>query len=202
MDIMIQSPEDKTPYQSFYSKVVNVLRRAKKPWAVKLFAYDWVTCMNTSAMVELGGWDSMISYYGTDCDMYDRMRMRNYSVEEVYCGPVYDTGESLEDLSVLYREGDELNSITFHELQALFKEMTRRKNNPDLGERNRWQIAQTGGQGEPWYRDLDGFSQSLEIQIQAGLEVLRAKWHAKSCGLIGSGLKAGDEWLVESIDEN
>jgi hypothetical protein len=77
--------------------------------------------------------------------------------------------------------------------------MTQRKNNPDLGPRNRWQVAQTGGQGEPWYRDLDGFAEALEIQVQPGIEVYTAKWHAKGCGLLGSGLKAEDEWLEESI---
>lgn len=200
MDIMIQSSEAKTPYLSFYQKAVNALRKAKKPWAVKYFAYDWVTLMNTQAMVELGGWDSMISYYTIDCDMYDRMRMNNYTTDAEDCGPVYDTGESLEDLKVLYREGDELNSSTFHELQASFETMTHRKNNPGLGPRNRWQVAQTGGQGEPWYRDLDGFAEAQEIQVQAGIAVYTAKWHAKGCGIIDSGLKAGDEWLVEFID--
>ena len=202
MDIMIQSSEDKTPYLSFYRRAVNAVRQAKGRWALKYFAYDWVTLMNTKAMAALGGWDSMISYYTIDCDMYDRMRMSKYSTDAVDCGPVYDTGESLEDLRVLYREGDELNSTTFHELKLSFERMGHVKNNGDLGPRNRWQVAQHGGQGQPYYRDLDGFAEALELQVDAGIAVYNAKWHSKSCSLIDSGLKPEDEWLVESIDGN
>ena len=151
-------------------------------------------------MEELGGWDSMISYYTIDCDMYDRMRMNNYSTEAEDCGPVYDTGNSLDDLRVLYREGDELNSTTFHELQHEFESMTHVKNNGDIGPRNRWQVAQTGGQGEPYYRDMDGFAEALEIQVDAGIAVYDAKWHAGSCALKDAGLKPEDEWKVESVD--
>ena len=79
MDIMVQSSEDRTPYLSFYQKAVNALQQAKGRWGLKYFAYDWVTLMNTKAMEELGGWDSMISYYTIDCDMYDRMRMLDFS---------------------------------------------------------------------------------------------------------------------------
>ncbi len=200
MDIMIQSSETEVPYLSFYKKAVNALRRAKGQWGLKYFAYDWVTLMNTKAMEGLGGWDSMISYYTIDCDMYDRMRMNSYSTEADDCGPVYDTGESLSDLRVLYREGDELNSTTFHELQHDFETMTHVKNNGDLGPRNRWQVAQMGGQGEPYYRDMDGFAEALELQVDAGIAVYNAKWHAGSCALRDAGLKPEDEWKVESVD--
>ena len=200
MDILIQSSEDETPYLSFYQKAVNAVRRAKNKWALKYFAYDWVTLMNVEAMVALGGWDSMISYYTIDCDMYDRMRMSDYTTDAEDCGPIYDTGDSLDDLRVLYREDDELNSTTFHQMQASFEEMTRRKNNADLGPRNRWQVAQRGGQGEPYYRDLDGFDEALEIQVQAGISVYDAKWHAGSCALRDAGLQPEDAWLVESVD--
>ena len=204
MDILVQNSEARSPYLSFYSKAVNLLRRpdGEKPWAIKFLAYDWVALMNTEAMVTLRGWDTWIPYYTIDCDMYERMRMSNYSTDAVDCGPVYDTGESLPDLQTLYRigGGDSLNSTAFHELQATAKDMARRKNNASLGPRNRWQGAQMGGQGEPWYRDADGFAEALELHVQAGIKVYGAKWHARGCGLRGSGLKAEDEWLVDSID--
>jgi hypothetical protein len=61
--------------------------------------------MNTETMVELGGWDTMISYDGTDCDMYERMRMANLSIGNAAptAGKWYDMGETLDDLEVLYR---------------------------------------------------------------------------------------------------
>lgn len=35
------------------------------------------------------------------------------------------------------------------------------KNDGKKHGRNNWQIAQTGGQGEPYYRDPDGFAEAL-----------------------------------------
>lgn len=126
--------------------------------------------------------------------------MNNYSTGADDCGLVYDTGYSLPDLRVLYREGDELNSTTFHDLVEQFEEMPRVKNNGDLGPRNRWQVAQMGGQGEPYYRDLDGFAEALEYQVDAGIAVYNAKWHAGTCALRDVGLNPEDEWKVESVD--
>ena len=205
MDILVQSAEDKEPYKSFYLKCVDTIRQIaraqrktdKVPWALKYFAYDWVTLMNTAAMVELGGWDTMIGYYTTDCDMYDRMRMANMTTDIADSGPVYDTGESFEDLAILYRAGDQRGSEKWTYLQEAARNMTRVKNQG--GERNRWQIQQMGGVGEPYYRDMDGFHEALEYNVQAGVSTFKAKWGDAGCALRTKGLKAGDEWLVERI---
>lgn len=115
MDVVIQTREDEEPYKSFYLKCVDVLRQSKaKPhtedgpgrenrWAVRYFNYDWVTLMNTRAIVEIGGWDTMISYYMTDCDLYERLHMANMSTDDAKAGPIYDVGDSFDDLLVLYR---------------------------------------------------------------------------------------------------
>jgi hypothetical protein len=205
MDILVQSSEDKEPYKSFYLKCVDAIRQtlrkqnaAKRPWALKFFAYDWVTLMNTAALVELGGWDTMITYYTADCDMYDRMRMANMSTDTADAGPVYDTGESFEDLAILYRAGDQRRSKTWEHLQEIGRNMTHFKNTG--GERQRWQWQQMGGQDEPYYRDIDGFQEAVEYNVQAGISVFEAKWGSTGCSLLDKGLKIGDEWLVERIE--
>ncbi|KAI9881786.1 MAG: hypothetical protein M1823_006503, partial [Watsoniomyces obsoletus] len=137
------------------------------------------------------GWDTMITYYTADCDMYDRMRMANMSTDTAYAGPVYDTGESFEDLAILYRAGDQRGSETWEHLQQTGRNMTHFKNTG--GERQRWQWQQMGGQGEPYYRDIDGFQEAVEYNVQAGISVFEAKWGSTGCSLMAKGLKIGDE---------
>jgi hypothetical protein len=81
MDVLPQSWEDREPYKSLYTRAVDVIRESFAPgysrdadgndnrWALRYLSYDWLILMNTAKMIELGGWDTMISYYGTDCVM-------------------------------------------------------------------------------------------------------------------------------------
>lgn len=111
MDILMQSAGHNEPYKSLYLRCVDTIRantcgqqdpRIKVPkWALRYFAYDWVTLMNTAAIGELRGWDTMISYYTTDYDMYERMTMAGMSTNNADAGPVYDMSESLDDLAIL-----------------------------------------------------------------------------------------------------
>jgi hypothetical protein len=212
MDVMPQSREDREPYKSLYQGVVDAIRETRKPgyakgsdgkkgrWALRFFAYDWLTMMNTAVMVEVGGWDTMISYYTTDCDMYERMRMLNLSTDTADVGNVWDLYESLPDLAVLYRNGDTKNSTTWHEMQQKFKSMQDDKNDGNKHPRNDWQLAQAGGQGEPYYRDPDGFAEALEINVQAGIKVYQQKWGKAPCNLRKVGLGIDDAWKVDHIE--
>jgi hypothetical protein len=212
MDVLPQSREDQEPYRSMYQAVVDAIRKTKEPgfakdsrgregrWALQYFAYDWLTLMNTAAMVELGGWDVMISYYTADCDLYDRMRMLGLSTVATDVGDVWDMYESLPDLEVLYRVGDTRNSSQWHEMQATFHRMQDDKNDGEKHPRNDWQITQSGGQGEPFYRDPDGFVEALGITIDAGVKVYHAKWGGAPCNLRANGLTVHDAWKVDHIE--
>ena len=158
----------------------------------------------------------MISYYGTDCDMYERFRMARLATNISNAGKIWDMGASLEDLEILYRRRpkeeesaenqaraytgevveDTLNSTYWHALQEKLHAMEEYKVH---GEeiRNAWQTKQSGGQGEPFYRDQAGFEEALEITIHAGEAVYRAKWGQKRCDLRAAGLKLDDQWRVE-----
>ena len=69
MDVLPQSDEARSPYKSLYMRCVDTIRESSDPqfwvgrghapgrWAVRYFSYDWLTLMNTTAMVEVGGWD-------------------------------------------------------------------------------------------------------------------------------------------------
>lgn len=116
MDTVAQSHEDAVPYKSLYEIAVDVIRESVAPgyrvdektgkegrWAIRFFSYDWLALVNTAAYVEVGGWDSMISYYGTDCDMHSRLEMNGLTTPIADAGQVFDVGKSLPDLEVLYR---------------------------------------------------------------------------------------------------
>jgi len=64
-------------------------------------------------------------------------------------------------------------------------------------ERNSWQYKQTGGQGEPFYRDPQGFEQALQMMIAAGVDTYHEKWGIDGCDLGAAGLKLEDAWKVE-----
>lgn len=116
MDTVAQTHEDAVPYKSLYEIAVEVIRESVAPgflldektgekgrWAIRFFSYDWLALVNTAAYVEVGGWDSMISYYGTDCDMHSRLAMNGLQTPIADAGQVFDVGKSLPDLEVLYR---------------------------------------------------------------------------------------------------
>lgn len=116
MDTVAQTHEDAVPYRSLYQIAIDTIRESVAPdylldketgekanWAIRFFSYDWLALVNTSAYIQVGGWDSMINYYGTDCDMHSRLAMNNLKTPIADAGQVFDVGKSLPDLEVLYR---------------------------------------------------------------------------------------------------
>jgi hypothetical protein len=234
MDVIAISEEDyrdpKTgKYMSLYERTVADLRHTLSPdyavdsggrtqrWATKFYAYDRVALVNRHAYEEVGAWDFQIPYYGSDCDMTERLAMAGFWQEDVKTGLIYDIGAPLDDLLVLYRrkapstpsptnEGplppaswgseDDQASPSYHDLTNLLHKMQTRKNN-DVRGRNIWQASQTGGQGEPFYRDPEGFDRAVKMTIEFGRAVMSEKWGHRGCDLRDNGLRLGDEWRVE-----
>ena len=84
MDTVVLSDEEWNgePYKSLYMRAVDALRETLDPaWgplATWWFAYDRLALVRTQAFVDVGGWDTMIPFYMTDCDM------RTYNSETVF----------------------------------------------------------------------------------------------------------------------
>jgi hypothetical protein len=186
MDVAAISYEERDPYHSLYLKAVDVLRESLAPgfavneqgregrWAIRFFAYDYLALFNTEAFVEVGGWDTMIPYYGTDCDMYFRLDHSGFKNTNGDAGQVFDLAASLPDLEVLYRkklmevemsngthswlephsreQEDARGSGQYEDLLNQLSTLREQKLNDTRG-RNTWQTRQGGGQGEPFYRD-------------------------------------------------
>lgn len=246
MDVGVMSHEAQEPYESMYTKAVYAVRNATAPgygrWAQVLFSYDRLALVNTAAYVEVGGWDTHIPYYGTDCDMHERLDMAGFRRDEMSIGDVIDIGTSLDDLLVLYRKttgpspsftnlnppaepedkatkealdtkkrdgvhlvSENSNSRwpehvrgddSYLALKNTFLAMSDAKHNSPRG-RNTWQHRQSGGQGEPYYRDPVGFETALWMTVDEGRRIFAEKWGHQNCDLIASGLKAEHAWRVE-----
>ena len=225
MDVAAVSEEDyedpnSKQYETLYMRTVKELRRNLDPahgrWAIKFFAYDRLALINRAAFEDVGGWDTMIPYYGTDCDMHERLVMAEYRLDDAKTGLVYDIGTSVDDLLVYYRrkpiesrvdevkskrstavwgDEDERASPAYYDLTHKLDVMQNFKNADTRG-RNFWQASQSGGQGEPYYVDSEGFEKSVQMTIEHGRQVMAEKWGHRGCDLRASNLNAEDAWQV------
>ncbi|KAL8908045.1 MAG: hypothetical protein Q9207_001024 [Kuettlingeria erythrocarpa] len=217
--------EEGQPYKSLYMRALTVMRETMKPGygplAARWFAYDRLTLVRTQAYVDVGGWDTLIPFYMGDCDMHERLWMKNFTIEDAKAGLVYDVASAVDDLDLFYRRGldrvkreeaarpppeppepptpvpkpDGRNSAKYHELLKKLDEMQRSKNEDKAG-RNTWQSAQHGGHGEPFYRDGPGFEQGISMTMDFGRDVFEAKWGRGPCNIREAGLGEDDAWRV------
>lgn len=254
-------------YKSLYKLAVEGLRNAtsgrdihstdqSKDWALRFFSYDRLALVNTAAFEAVGGWDTAIPYYKTDCDMHERLKMHGFDLGngDVQAGRIFDVADSMDDLIYLYRTAgvepsfvfkgqaeeeeqeaamekqaaaeessklaaaakaapttlhsretrlpeawvsDSANSATFAKLRAIVMKMEKHKAHFGGGGRLYWQVRQHGGQGEPYYRDPDGFQRGIQLMQDVGRNVYAEKWEYENCNLIETGRKLGDEWRLE-----
>ncbi|KAL8736332.1 MAG: hypothetical protein Q9181_002486 [Wetmoreana brouardii] len=214
--------EEGQGYLSLYMRAVTVMRETMKPeygpLAARWFAYDRLSLVRTKAFVDVGGWDTLIPFYMTDCDMHERLWMKNFIIKDAKAGLIYDVASAVDDLEIFYRRNstkvkredkdpplveppapavkpDGRNSPEYRQLLQKLDEMQRAKNEDKAG-RNTWQSAQQGGQGEPFYRDGAGFEQGISMTMNFGRDVFEAKWGRGPCNIREAGLTEDDAWRV------
>lgn len=112
-DVVAFSEEDGNPhysesgYMTIYERALMVLEQtvtSDNHWAARFFAYDYLTLVNRAAYTAVGGWDTWIPFYATDCDMHSRLIMEKWNFKDAKAGIVVDVASVLDDLRVLYRE--------------------------------------------------------------------------------------------------
>ncbi|KAG9244016.1 hypothetical protein BJ878DRAFT_534840 [Calycina marina] len=227
MDIIVLAEEryKGVPYKSFYQRALDKVKEVSSPqylrnsvsgqqdeWGIQFFAYDWLALNNVKSFLKIGAWDTFISYYTADCDTHARFTMNGIKMPLADAGRVSDVGGPI-DLNLLFRRKidpqhppqtvheldklpeDECGGPGFDLVIAAVKEQVDVKKNAKL--RNAWQNAQVGGQGEPFYRDPEGFQQALEMIISNGVNTYQAKWGHRECNLVESGLHPNHAWKVE-----
>ncbi|KAL8818714.1 MAG: hypothetical protein Q9223_002709 [Gallowayella weberi] len=215
--------EEGQNYKSFYMRAVSVMRETMQPdygpLAARWFANDRLSLVRTKAVVDVGGWDTLIPFHMTNCDMHERLGMKNFIIEDAKAGLVFDVASGIDDLAMFYHrkvqsgkkeekvepppigsaaprlKPDGRNSPAYHNLLRKLDEMQRAKNQNKAGSNAR-QSAQPGGLGEPFYRDGLGFEQGISMTMNFGRDVFEAKWGRSACNLQEVGLDEDDAWRV------
>ncbi|ROV87650.1 hypothetical protein VSDG_09666 [Cytospora chrysosperma] len=235
---------------SLYTRAVAILRYLRQPaipkWAHHFFAYDHLTLVHRDAILDVGGWDTHIPFYATDCDMYDRLQWAGYFQGSTQVGIIIDTSTTLDNIAAFFRlpgvhatfagdpdaEQDEDENEdedrkrageeqeTLEGMETGGSEAQRKKLVDEKGEtvehlvdiayrmqavkyidggwwRNLWQLRQGGGEGEPFYRDPEGFQVGLDMMIETGRRVFSEKYGHRGCDIAFIGIKGEDAWRLE-----
>lgn len=212
MDIVVMSKEDVWPYRSVFQRVLEILHdsgattQEPKRWAVKFFAHDYLTLVNVDAWRTAGLWDYLIPFYSTDCDMYERLKMHGYSLDDVDAGYFWDVAGTVESPERKFFPGDSsvqfaLNSERYQLLRYELETLQDLKNNNTQG-RNTWQGEQKGGLDQPWTYDPHGFQTAWWKMAYFGRKVYRDKWGTDSCDLVRDGKSLKDAWNWGSLLAN
>ena len=223
MDTVMVSDEEYEgePYKSAYTRAVEAMEETLDenwgPLATLWYHYDRLALVRTKTFLDVGGWDTQIPFYVTDCDMHERLWMKGFKLEPAEAGKIWDVANTLDDLEMLYRRGEaaqkkdeepktsmerrkrkevEKNSPAYKELLERLDVLQREKSDNKAG-RNTWQASQKGGQGEPFYRDSDGFEKGIQMWMDFGRDVFHEKWGRGECNIRDVGLKFDDQWRVE-----
>ncbi|KAF2969626.1 hypothetical protein GQX73_g3885 [Xylaria multiplex] len=106
-DILRPAAAGQKGYRTIYENCLRELNHTlenEKRWAFRWFQYDHLTLVNRAALDAVGGWDSLMPYYGSDCDMNARLEMDGWSMRHRRVGIINDVSTVMEDLAALYRD--------------------------------------------------------------------------------------------------
>ncbi|KAI1101481.1 hypothetical protein F4804DRAFT_10571 [Jackrogersella minutella] len=107
VDIMRPPAAGQEGYRTIYENCLRELNRTlerEERWAFRWFQYDHLTLVNRAALDAVGGWDSLMPYYGSDCDMNARLEMDGWTMRHRRVGIINDVSTVLDDLAALYRD--------------------------------------------------------------------------------------------------
>ncbi|KAK4175310.1 hypothetical protein QBC36DRAFT_355045 [Triangularia setosa] len=206
-DLLVFSPPH-DPSSTLYSNVLSVMQYLKSPaapkWAHHFFAYDHLTLVNLPSVLSIGGWDTHIPFYSTDCDMYTRLMWAGFwQGESPEVGLIFDVKTPVDDVAALLSlPGHEagFNGTVYEDVVELGEAMQEVKYNHsnDNSGRNTWQLRQRGGQEEPFYRDAAGFEVGTKMMIDLGRAVFAEKWGHRGCDIaLMEGIESRDAWRLE-----
>ncbi|KAI0482671.1 hypothetical protein GGR56DRAFT_621023 [Xylariaceae sp. FL0804] len=94
-------------YRTIYENCLRELNRTletEQRWGFRWFQYDHLTLVNRAALDAVGGWDSLMPYYGSDCDMNARLEMDGWTMRHRRVGIINDVSTVMDDVAALYRD--------------------------------------------------------------------------------------------------
>ena len=75
-------------------------------WGAIFTNYDSLVAFNTSAINDVGKWDTNLAWYASDVDMYRRLRLAGYSMEESGIPVDHNPSQTLKSDPKIAREVD------------------------------------------------------------------------------------------------
>lgn len=97
-----RQPGYRTIYENCLRDLNQTLERGER-WGVRWFQYDHLTLVNLEAMEAIGGYDTMIPYYISDCDFNAKLVMDGWTTRHRRVGILNDISSVMTDLGALYR---------------------------------------------------------------------------------------------------
>ncbi|KAK0631959.1 hypothetical protein B0T14DRAFT_502835 [Immersiella caudata] len=95
-------PGYRTIYENCLAELQDTLERGER-WGMRWYQYDHLTLVNLEAFEAVGGYDSMIPYYNSDCDLNGKLTMDGWSTKFRRVGIINDVSTVMTDLGALYR---------------------------------------------------------------------------------------------------
>ncbi|PQE05639.1 glycosyl transferase family 8 protein [Rutstroemia sp. NJR-2017a BBW] len=231
----MHSEDDYAGHKTIYKHAVEVLRQAKspdpdpnasdpsKPWAMRFFAFDYLTLVNRAAFEAIGGFDTTIPFYNTDCDIkkgtgeasftdqsrpedIEKARKMKEMEDLVAQSKEQEEAKNKRSLDTAHSKdqpkwiSDTPDSPDYCKLLDVARDLVQNKYSTGADGRNTWQRQQTGGQGEPYYKNPDGFEKAIQMTINFGRSVYLEKWGTYDCALVAKGVTKEDEWKVREAE--
>ncbi|KAK0657368.1 hypothetical protein B0T16DRAFT_452839 [Cercophora newfieldiana] len=95
-------PGYRTIYEMCLAELQDTLERGER-WGMRWYQYDHLTLVNLEAFEAVGGYDSMIPYYHSDCDLNGKLAMDGWSTKFRRVGIINDVSSVMTDLGAFYR---------------------------------------------------------------------------------------------------
>jgi len=98
-------PGYRTIYENCLAELQDTLERGER-WGMRWYQYDHLTLVNLEAFEAVGGYDSLIPYYNSDCDLNGKLTMDGWSTKFRRVGIINDVSSVMTDLGAFYRLPD------------------------------------------------------------------------------------------------
>jgi len=105
-EIMLPPSARQSGYRTIYENCLRELNQTVERgerWGIRWFQYDHLALVNREAMEAVGGYDTMIPYYISDCDFNGKLLMDGWTTKHRRVGIINDISSVMTDLGALYR---------------------------------------------------------------------------------------------------
>ncbi|KAK3342142.1 hypothetical protein B0T25DRAFT_359910 [Lasiosphaeria hispida] len=112
---MFPNPARQPGYRTIYEnclRELNATLEMGERWGQRWFQYDHLALVNRDAMEAVGGYDPLIPYYNSDCDINGKLAMGGWTLRYRRVGLINDVSSVVTNLEAFYRNPSITPSFT------------------------------------------------------------------------------------------